>query len=118
MRIIENVMEEWLFKKTEEIPNVLPADESWDRISLPHTYNAFDGQDGGNDYYKGKAVYVLTESLYRNIEADIQGSELILQDFLKIKSRLFLLWKQIIPTVRMYILRWLILHSMAVFTEM
>ena len=51
-------MEEWLFKKTEEIPNVLPADESWDRINLPHTYNAFDGQDGGNDYYKGKAVYV------------------------------------------------------------
>ena len=58
MRTIENVMEGWLFKKTEEIPNVLPADESWDRINLPHTYNAFDGQDGGNDYYKGKAVYV------------------------------------------------------------
>ena len=58
MRIIENVMEGWMFKKTEEIPNVLPADESWDRINLPHTYNAFDGQDGGNDYYKGKAVYV------------------------------------------------------------
>ena len=27
-------------------------------INVPHTYNGFDGQDGGNDYYKGKAVYV------------------------------------------------------------
>ena len=40
------------------------------------------------------------------------------EDFLKIRNPLFLLWKWIIPTVRMYILRWLILHSMAVFTEM
>ncbi|MDY6335242.1 MAG: glycoside hydrolase family 2 TIM barrel-domain containing protein, partial [Lachnospiraceae bacterium] len=28
--------------------------------SLPHTYNAADGQDGGNDYYRGPAVYVRT----------------------------------------------------------
>ena len=58
MRIIENVMEEWLFKKTDEIPNTMPEEESWDSINLPHTYNAFDGQDGGTDYNKGKAVYV------------------------------------------------------------
>ncbi|MGL6198066.1 MAG: glycoside hydrolase family 2 protein [Lachnospiraceae bacterium] len=26
-------------------------------ISLPHTWNAGDGQDGGNDYYRGECVY-------------------------------------------------------------
>lgn len=26
-------------------------------VTLPHTYNALDGQDGGNDYYQGKVVY-------------------------------------------------------------
>lgn len=26
-------------------------------INLPHTWNALDGQDGGNDYYRGSCVY-------------------------------------------------------------
>ena len=26
-------------------------------VALPHTWNAFDGQDGGNDYYRGKCYY-------------------------------------------------------------
>jgi len=26
-------------------------------ISLPHTWNALDGQDGGNDYYRGTCTY-------------------------------------------------------------
>ena len=26
-------------------------------VSLPHTWNARDGQDGGNDYYRGTCVY-------------------------------------------------------------
>ncbi len=26
-------------------------------VSLPHTWNAVDGQDGGNDYWRGKCVY-------------------------------------------------------------
>src|SRR5215813_13082024 len=32
-------------------------DQSWDVISIPHTWNAKDGQDGGNDYYRGPAFY-------------------------------------------------------------
>jgi len=32
-------------------------DQSWDVISIPHTWNAQDGQDGGNDYYRGPAFY-------------------------------------------------------------
>lgn len=27
-------------------------------VNLPHTWNAVDGQDGGNDYYRGKCWYV------------------------------------------------------------
>ncbi len=31
---------------------------SGEKISLPHTWNAKDGQDGGNDYYRGTCWYV------------------------------------------------------------
>ena len=27
------------------------------RVDLPHTWNALDGQDGGNDYWRGTAMY-------------------------------------------------------------
>ena len=27
-------------------------------VTLPHTWNAVDGQDGGNDYWRGTAVYI------------------------------------------------------------
>ena len=28
-------------------------------VNLPHTWNAFDGQDGGNDYWRGIGTYVI-----------------------------------------------------------
>ena len=28
-----------------------------DTVTLPHTWNAADGQDGGNDYYRGTCWY-------------------------------------------------------------
>ncbi len=31
--------------------------EEGEKISLPHTWNAKDGQDGGNDYYRGTCCY-------------------------------------------------------------
>ncbi len=40
--------ENWLFQKLNE-----PAQA----VTLPHTWNAADGQDGGNDYWRGTAVY-------------------------------------------------------------
>lgn len=27
------------------------------RLDIPHTWNALDGQDGGNDYYRGRGIY-------------------------------------------------------------
>ena len=58
MRESQSLNQNWKFAKTAEIPGELP--EGWESVSLPHTYNAADGQDGGNDYYRGPAVYVRT----------------------------------------------------------
>lgn len=35
---------DWTFYKN-------PQSESGEAVTLPHTWNAVDGQDGGNDYY-------------------------------------------------------------------
>jgi beta-galactosidase len=32
-------------------------DRAWTAVTLPHTWNAQDGQDGGNDYYRGPGWY-------------------------------------------------------------
>lgn len=32
-------------------------DSSWSRVDLPHTWNARDGQDGGDDYVRGDGWY-------------------------------------------------------------
>lgn len=56
MRIIENFNFRWSFsKQADAVPAELPA--MWDVISLPHCWNAVDGQDGGNDYYRGTCYY-------------------------------------------------------------
>ncbi|MDH3252883.1 MAG: glycoside hydrolase family 2 protein, partial [Ignavibacteria bacterium] len=43
-------------------------DSDWEVVSLPHTWNAADGQDGGNDYYRGVGWYrkqLLLDEQYR-----------------------------------------------------
>ena len=40
----------WLFTKDKTAAN-------WEAVTLPHTWNAKDGQDGGNDYYRGTCYY-------------------------------------------------------------
>lgn len=55
MREIINFNENWKFCKTAAVPGELPAD--WENVTLPHTWNAVDGQDGGNDYWRGTAMY-------------------------------------------------------------
>ncbi len=30
---------------------------TWEAFTLPHTWNGIDGQDGGNDYYRGTCTY-------------------------------------------------------------
>ena len=55
MRTIQNINALWAFRKTSEVPSSF--DRSWEIISLPHCWNAVDGMDGGNDYWRGKATY-------------------------------------------------------------
>ena len=55
MRKLIPLLEGWRFCKTEEIPCRWPDD--WECVTLPHTWNAADGQDGGNDYWRGTATY-------------------------------------------------------------
>ena len=59
MRITLNFNENWMFRKDwQEAPATLPSD--WETVTLPHTWNAVDGQDGGNDYFRGTCCYAKT----------------------------------------------------------
>jgi len=56
VRTITNINRKWAFtKQTTEIPTQI--DTKWDFVNLPHTWNAIDAQDGGNDYFRGTAIY-------------------------------------------------------------
>jgi beta-galactosidase len=56
MREIINLNQKWAFtKEATEVPASMP--EKWYWVNLPHTWNAIDGQDGGNDYYRGTCYY-------------------------------------------------------------
>ncbi len=47
MRNIININEGWNFTKESKT----------EAVNLPHTWNGADGQDGGNDYYRGLCTY-------------------------------------------------------------
>ena len=54
MRELLNINKGWsFFKATANIG----ATEGGISVDLPHTWNAEDGQDGGNDYYRGTCLY-------------------------------------------------------------
>ena len=55
MRHTVSLLDGWRFAKTAEIPAACP--ENWQPVTLPHTWNAADGTDGGNDYWRGTACY-------------------------------------------------------------
>ena len=55
MRKIINWNANWnFFKGVSEVG----AKEGGEVVNLPHTWNATDGQDGGNDYFRGSCLYV------------------------------------------------------------
>jgi len=56
MRKIVNFNAKWAFgKAVSEIPAVIP--NKWNFVNLPHSWNAIDGQDGDNDYFRGTCCY-------------------------------------------------------------
>ncbi|MGM9537324.1 MAG: glycoside hydrolase family 2 protein [Candidatus Onthomonas sp.] len=68
MRKILSLNTKWAFAKTAEIPSQPP--ENWYWVNLPHTWNSIDGQDGGNDYYRGVGCYARILSRSDLPEAD------------------------------------------------
>ncbi len=59
MRKITELSSNWFFvKKAKDVSEASTAEGI--PVSLPHTWNAIDGQDGGNDYYRGTCWYRTT----------------------------------------------------------
>ncbi len=57
MRNIVSFNDNWKFIKNAA-DEVEAAKGEGESIALPHTWNAVDGQDGGNDYHRGTCWYV------------------------------------------------------------
>ena len=49
MRKIKEWNQDWKFSKS--------AETEGEKVAVPHTWNALDGQDGGDDYYRGQGYY-------------------------------------------------------------
>ncbi len=72
MRSIINLNENWLFaKNTADIHC-----KEGEAINLPHSWNAIDGQDGGNDYFRGTCLY---KKILR--KADLPAADLYYLEF-------------------------------------
>ena len=54
MRREIKLMDQWRFTGADGVEQP---------VTLPHTWNAIDGQDGGNDYYRGVCTYRTTFSM-------------------------------------------------------
>lgn len=66
MRKIININNNWEF--------YYKNNDSFTNIDLPHTWNNIDGQDGGNDYFRGKCTYV-----YRFDKPELNDQELYIE---------------------------------------
>ncbi|MGD0464515.1 MAG: glycoside hydrolase family 2 TIM barrel-domain containing protein [Tepidisphaeraceae bacterium] len=58
-RIAIDLNSDWKFIR-EDVPGAEQSmfdDSSWQSVTLPHTWNNLDGEDGGNDYYRGAGWY-------------------------------------------------------------
>jgi len=58
MRIINDLSAGWLFSKLcKEAPTVMPEGAEWEKVTIPHTWNAVDGHDG-SPFDRGAYWYV------------------------------------------------------------
>ena len=67
MRKIINLNQNWLFAKNTSDVSI----KEGDFVNLPHTWNAEDGFDGGNDYFRGTCVYTKLLNKSELPEADL-----------------------------------------------
>ena len=57
MRTVININKNWKFIKANAAPEQAETAEGV-KLDLPYTWNGKDGQDGGNDYYRGTCLFV------------------------------------------------------------
>ena len=62
--MIITLNDNWTFFKGTAAPAVNKAQapaqasaQAGEKVTLPHTWNAIDGQDGGSDYFRGECTY-------------------------------------------------------------
>ena len=69
MRKVISLNRKWAFTKmADAIPETMPT--KWDIVNVPHSWNAIDGQDGDNDYFRGTGYYAKTLNKMSLPEAD------------------------------------------------
>jgi beta-galactosidase len=76
-RIAVNLNSDWKFIR-DDVPGADQAmfdDSTWQAVTLPHTWNNLDGEDGGNDYYRGPAWY----RRHLTLGAEMHGKSLFLK---------------------------------------
>ncbi len=76
-RQLLNLNPGWRFLAGDDPKAADPAfdDSSWQPVELPHTWNALDGQDGGNNYRRGPGWY----RRHLSVDASLAGKRLYLQ---------------------------------------
>ena len=59
MRKTLPLIDGWYFKQDVDTSARVPkkARKDFESVTLPHTWNALDGQDGGSDYYRNTCWY-------------------------------------------------------------
>ena len=73
MRKILNLNEGWEFIKNCQTPD---GEGEATAVNLPHSWNATDGQDGGNDYFRGSCLYKKVIKKSELPEADLYYLEI------------------------------------------
>jgi beta-galactosidase len=76
-RVAIDLNPNWKFIRQDAAGAAQPGfdDSGWQAVSLPHTWNNLDGEDGGNDYYRGPAWY----RRHLSIPDEDRGKSLFLQ---------------------------------------
>jgi beta-galactosidase len=76
-RLAINLNPDWKFLRQDAPGAEQPSfdDSTWQSISLPHTWNNLDGEDGGNNYYRGPGWY----RRHLTLPDEYRGKSLFLQ---------------------------------------
>jgi beta-galactosidase len=76
----------WKFDRADPLGAEATAfdDSAWQRVEIPHTWNALDGQDGGNNYYRGPCWYrvhlpIDPSDLQKRLFLRFEGASLVAQ---------------------------------------